>query len=58
MATLRTMNRRRFRKANPVSWPTPTIAINAAGETRFFNEALRGGYWVRYSPRKPLNDGE
>lgn len=50
MATLRTMNRRKYRKANKAKWVTHTFGIRADWTPRAYCEAVRGGRWVRFSP--------
>lgn len=55
MATLRTMNRRRWRKANPAICVVPTMDVDSFGRLRSYYEAIRGGRWVRFSPRPDLD---
>lgn len=51
MSALRTMNRRRWRRENPATWPTVVHSLRADGTLRIAAEAIRGGHYVRYSPR-------
>lgn len=51
MATLRTMNRRRWRRDNPRSQCYVAIGMNACEVLTNHWEAIRGGRWVRCSPR-------
>lgn len=57
MATLKTMNRRRWRKLNPVEPDTimGTMDLNAMGRLRAYIEGIRGGRWVRYTPRTNMD---
>lgn len=57
MATLRTMNRRRWRKANPPMRPAVgTMSLRADETIRFGFETIRGGRWARFSPRNAYEE--
>lgn len=58
MTTLRTMNRRRWRKANPRSPAYAAMGLNSYGRITYHWECIRGGRWMRCSPKNPDADAD